>query len=108
MSERVLEQGTGGVADGFAVTFKKEHTLINVVTVLHRDVAIKGFRSPKLRRNGNDKDRHRRKNRRAGRQNKDRQGKEWDRSGNGKGSAGCDRSGKRSEWSWDRLEGGKV
>ena len=51
------------MADGFAVTFKKEHTLINVVTVLHRDVAIKGFRSPKLRSNGNDKDRGRRKDR---------------------------------------------
>ena len=68
-----VKEGNRRVADGFAVTFfKKEHTLINVITVLHRDVAIKGFRSPKLRRNGNDKDRGRRKNRR-GRQNKDRQ-----------------------------------
>ena len=92
------------VADCFAVTFKKEHTLIDVVTVLHRDVAIKRFGSPQLRRNGNDKDRGGRKNRRD-RQNKDRQGKERDRRGNGKGSTGCGRSGKRSEWSWDRSEG---
>ena len=53
----------GRVADGFAITFKKEDTLVNVVTVLHKDVAIKGFRLPKLRRNGNDKDRSRRKKR---------------------------------------------
>jgi hypothetical protein len=56
-------EGNRRVADGFTVTFKKEHTLINVVTVLHRDIAVKGFRSPKLRRNGNDKNRGRRKNR---------------------------------------------
>ena len=56
-------EGNGRVADGFAVTFKNEHTLINVVTVLHRDIAIKRFRSPKLRRNENDIDRGRRKNR---------------------------------------------
>jgi len=56
-------EGNGRVADGFAVTFKKGHTLINVVTVLHRVVAIKRFRSPQLRRNRNDKDRGRRKNR---------------------------------------------
>ena len=89
MSERVLEKGTGGWHSyGFAVTFEKEHTFINVIAVLHRDVlAIKGFRSPKLRRNGNDKVRGRRKNRR-GRQNKDRQVEERDRSGSGEGSAG--------------------
>ena len=57
----IVGEGNGRVADGFAVTFKNEHTLINVVAVLHRDVTIKGFRSPKLRRNGNDKDRGRRK-----------------------------------------------
>ena len=53
----------GRVADGFAITFKKKYTLINVVAVLHRDVATKGFRLPKLRRDGNDKDGGRRKGR---------------------------------------------
>ena len=56
-------EGNRRMADGFAVTFKKEDTLANVVSVLHKDVAIKGFRLPKLRRNGNDKDRSRRKKR---------------------------------------------
>jgi hypothetical protein len=39
------------------------------------------------------------------RQTKDRQVEERNRSGNGGGSAGCDRSGKRSELSWDKSEG---
>jgi hypothetical protein len=59
-----IGEGNRRVADGFAVMFfKNEHTFINEHTVLHRDVAIKGFRSPKLRKNGNDKDKDRRKNR---------------------------------------------
>jgi hypothetical protein len=48
-------EGSGGMADGFAVTFKKEYTLVNVVTVVHRNVTISGFGSPQLRRNINDK-----------------------------------------------------
>jgi hypothetical protein len=43
------------MADGFAVTFKKEYTLVNVVTVVHRNVTIGGFELPNLRRNINDK-----------------------------------------------------
>ena len=39
------------MADGFAVTFKKEYTHVNVVTVVHRNVTIGGFGSPQLRRN---------------------------------------------------------
>ena len=58
-----IGEGNRRVADAFAIPSKKEYTLINVVTVLHRDIAVKGFRSPKLRRNGNDKNRGRRKNR---------------------------------------------
>ena len=51
------------MADGFAVTFKKEYTLVNVVTVVHRNVTIGGFGSPQLRRNMNDKGMGRRKER---------------------------------------------
>ena len=43
------------MVDGFAVTFKKEYTLINVVTAVHRNVTLGGFGSPQLRRNINDK-----------------------------------------------------
>ena len=58
-----IGEGSGRMADGFAITFKKEHTLVNVVAVIHRNVTIGGFGSPKLRRNINDKDRSRRKER---------------------------------------------
>ena len=43
------------MADGFVVTCQKEYTLINVVTVVHRNITIGGFGSPQLRRNINDK-----------------------------------------------------
>ena len=56
-------EGGGRMADGFAVLFEKEHALIDVVTVIHRNVAISGFGSPKLRRNFNDKDMSGRKER---------------------------------------------
>ena len=56
-------EGSRGYADGFAVTFKKEYTLVNVVTVVHRNVTIGGFGSPQLRRNMNDKGMGRRKER---------------------------------------------
>jgi hypothetical protein len=48
-------EGSGGMADGFAVTFKKEYTLVNVIAVVHRDVTIGRFGSPQLGRNINDK-----------------------------------------------------
>ena len=48
-------EGSGGMADSFAVTFKKEYTLVNVITVVHRNVTIGGFGSPQLGRNTNDK-----------------------------------------------------
>ena len=50
-----VEEGSGGMTDGFAVTFNKEYTLINVVPVVHRDVTIGRFGSPQLGRNINDK-----------------------------------------------------
>jgi hypothetical protein len=43
------------VADSFAVTFKKEYTLVNVVTVVHMNVMIGGFGSPQLGKNINNK-----------------------------------------------------
>ena len=58
-----VRERSGGMADGFAVTFKKEYTLVNVVTVVHRNVTIGGFGSPQLRRNMNDKGMGRRKER---------------------------------------------
>ena len=69
------------MADGFAVTFKKEYTrLVNVVTVVHRDIIIGGFGSPQLRRNINDKGMSGRRseanNRRTGRERRGRNG-EW-------------------------------
>jgi hypothetical protein len=48
-------EGSGGMADGFARTFKKEYTLVNVVTVVHRNIVIGRFGSPQLRRDINDK-----------------------------------------------------
>ena len=51
----VGERG-GRMTGGFAVLFKKEYVLVNVVTVIHRNVAIGRFESPKLRRNFNAKD----------------------------------------------------
>ena len=46
---------SGGMADGFAVTLKKEYTLVNVVTVVHRNVMIGRFGLLQLGRNINDK-----------------------------------------------------
>jgi hypothetical protein len=68
------------MADSFAVTFKMEYTLVNVVTVVHRNVTIGGFGSPQLRRNINDKGMSGRRseanNRRTGRERRGRNG-EW-------------------------------
>jgi hypothetical protein len=65
-------EGSREMADSFAVTFKKEYTLVNVVTVVHtRDVTIGGFGSPQLWRNINDKGMGGKKERRVGQQ-KDR------------------------------------
>ena len=65
-------EGSAGMADGFAVTFKKEYPLINIVTVVHRNVTrIGGFGSPQLGKKINDKGMSGRKERRGGQQ-KDR------------------------------------
>jgi hypothetical protein len=40
-----IGEGSREMADGFAIMFKKEHTLINVVTVIHRNVIIDRFGS---------------------------------------------------------------
>jgi hypothetical protein len=36
----------GRVTDSFAVAFKKEYTVINVVAVIHWDVLVKWFWAP--------------------------------------------------------------
>jgi hypothetical protein len=52
---RVRERSRG-MTNRFAITLKKEDTLVNIITVVHWDITIGRFGAPYLGRHINDKD----------------------------------------------------